>query len=116
MRDDIVVQIIGTRKSAATRKAIRFFSDRGVKAHLLDLSERTLQRGEIENITRVVDPGALIDQESPVYRRGGYAYLDFDPVEELLEKPLLMKLPVVRCGKRVSVGEEPDVWKRWLEE
>lgn len=114
MKDDVVVQIIGTRKSAATRKAIRFFSDRGVKAHLVDLNERGLKRGEIENIARVVDVMELIDTGSPAYRSGGFAYLDFDPVEELLERPLLMKMPVVRYGRQVAVGENPAEWKRWL--
>jgi len=114
MSDTIVVQIIGTKKSAETRKAMRYFSERGVKAHIVDLSERALRRGELENITRRVSPDELIDIDGTAYRQGGYAYLDFDPVEELLENPLLMKIPVVRCGSEVTVGENRVQWDRWL--
>lgn len=116
MRNDLNVQIIGTKKNAATRKAIRFFTDRGLKPHVVDLNERGLKRRELENVSRGLDPIVLIDAESAVYRKGGYAYMDFDPIEELLEKPLLLKMPVVRCAGRVAVGERPEEWARWLEE
>lgn len=114
MNPSIVVQIIGTRKDAATRKAIRFFNERGVKPHIVDLGERALAKGELENITRAIEPGELIDTESGVFKKGGYAYLDFDPIEELLDHPLLMRMPVVRNGDRVTVGEQPAEWDRWL--
>lgn len=93
---------------------MRYFSERGVRAHLVDLNERALKRGELENITRAFDPMDLIDTESPAYLKGGFAYLDFDPIEELLTTPLLMKMPVVRCTGRVTVGENPAEWDRWL--
>lgn len=114
MDNSTVVQIIGMRKNAATRKAIRYFSERGVKAHIVDLGERALAKGELDNIARAIDPGELIDTKSAAYARGGYAYLDFDPIEELLEHPLLMRMPVVRNGNRVTIGEQQAEWGRWL--
>lgn len=114
MNGELTVQIIGTRKNAATRKAIRFFSERGVKAHIVDLNERPLKRGELENITRKTDADELIDRESATFRNGGFAFLQFNPIEELLEHPLLMKMPVVRCGNEVSVGESIADWNRWI--
>ncbi len=114
MKESVTIQIIGTRKNAATRKALRFFNERGIKPHLLDLSERALKPGELENITRRIPAMELIDEESQTYKRGGYAFLDFEPIEELLEHPLLMKMPVVRCGKEVSLGEAPQDWERWI--
>lgn len=114
MKEAITVQIIGTRKNAATRKALRYFNERGIKPHLLDLSERALKPGELENITRRISAIELIDEESQAYKKGGYAFLDFEPIEELLEHPLLMKMPVVRCGKEVTLGEAPEDWARWI--
>ena len=73
MRDSITIQIIGSKKDPATRKAIRYFSERGIKAHIVDLNERPLKRGELENILRAVDAEELIDQSSAAYRRGGFA-------------------------------------------
>ncbi|HUX20875.1 MAG TPA: ArsC family transcriptional regulator [Spirochaetia bacterium] len=114
MSSEVSIQVIGSRKNAPTRKAIRFFSERGVKAHVVDLSERALKRGELENITRGMDPIDLIDTESPAYQKGGFSYLEFDPIEEMLEHPLLMKMPVVRMGRDVTVGEALSVWSSWL--
>lgn len=114
MKETADIQVIGTRKNAATRKALRFFSDRGVKVHLVDLNERALKPRELENISRAIDARELIDPESVTYKRGGYGYIEFDPAEELLEKPLLMRMPVVRRGKHVVVGELPKEWQALL--
>ena len=108
------VQILGTRKSNDTKKALRFFSERRVEYHFRDLSEKGLSRGELENICRTVDPNDLIDTASPRYKKRGMAYMDFDIAEEVLEDPLLIKMPAVRFGKYSTVGYSPEVWKRWI--
>ena len=108
------VQIMGTRKSNDTKKALRFFSERRVESHFRDLSEKGLSRGELDNICRTVDRDDLIDRESPRYKKRGMTYMDFDIAEEVIEDPLLIKMPVVRFGKHSSVGYSPDVWKRWI--
>lgn len=110
----VEVQVIGTMKNPPTRKAVRFFKERGVQVHLVDLSERALKERELENIARGLDPGELIDRECAEFRRLSLGYLDFDPVEELLDHPLIMRMPVVRMGKRVAIGEEEEQWKEWL--
>jgi arsenate reductase-like glutaredoxin family protein len=110
-----MVQIIGTKKSSDTRKAERFFKERGVSFHFVDLTERALSPGELENITRTVDPEDLIDPESKLYKKKGMAYMDFDILEELLETPTLMKMPVVRWNKEAAVGVQEGVWKEWIE-
>ena len=35
------VQIFGIRKSSDTRKALRFFAERRIKTHFVDLQERS---------------------------------------------------------------------------
>jgi len=109
------IQIIGTRKCSDTRKAERFFKERGYKAHFVDLNERGLSIGELENISRVSGTEALLDRESKLYQKRGLAYMEFDILEELLRTPLLLKTPVVRCGKEVTVGLEPQQWQAWLD-
>ena len=110
------VQILGTRKSNDTKKTLRFFSERSIEYHFRDLSEKGLSRGELDNICRAVDLNDLIDSESPRYTKRGMAYMEFDIVEELMEDPLLVKMPVVRFGKYSTVGYCPDVWTGWQRE
>ena len=108
------VQILGTRKSYDTKKALRFSSERRISYHFRDLSEKGLSRGELENILRSVEIDDIIDPESPQYKKRGMAYMDFDIKEEVLEDPLLMKMPVVRNGNKATVGYSADEWKRWI--
>ncbi|HUZ18487.1 MAG TPA: ArsC family transcriptional regulator [Spirochaetia bacterium] len=108
------IQIIGTQKDAATRRAIRFFKERGVGVHIVDLNERRLERRELENIARGRAAIDLIDREGAEYRRKGLEYMEFDPIEELLDNPLFLKIPVVRNGSESTIGEEIDRWKQWL--
>ncbi len=108
------VQIIGAKKCPDTRKAERFFRERGVKVHLVDLYERGLSRGELENIARHLPIEELLDPGSRVFKDRGLAYMVFDPLQELLEHPLLLKTPVIRFGPRVTVGYAPEIWKQWM--
>ncbi len=109
-----MIQIIGTRKCARTRQAQRFFSERGVKTQFLDLAEKGLSPGELANIARGRDPDALIDRDSRAFGQAGLAHMIYDPLEEILKNPLLLRTPVVRNGREVTVGAEPETWKRWL--
>ncbi len=109
-----MIQIVGTRKDAETRRAERFFSERGVKTQFLDLAEKGLSPGELANIARGRDPEELIDRDSRAYRQAGLAYLIHDPLEAILKNPLILRTPIVRNGREVTVGAEPETWKRWL--
>ncbi len=108
------IQIIGTRKCRETQRAERYFKERGRTYHFLDLSERPLSQGELRNITRMRDAMSLIDTEGKEFARRRLVYMEYDPFEEILEHPLLLKTPIVRCGTNVSVGYAPDEWKAWL--
>ncbi len=109
------IQIFGTKKSNDTKKAERFFKERGIKYHFRDLTEKGISKGELDNITRVIELDDLIDKEGKQYKKRNLEYIMHDVEEELLADPLLLKNPIVRNGHKVTIGNEPDVWKEWLQ-
>ncbi len=108
------IQIIGTKKCRDTQKAVRYFKERRIPFHFVDLNERTLSKGEFDKITSRIKAENLIDTDSKTYRERNYAYLDFDAYEELFEYQLMMKTPVIRNGNKVTCGMESETWKGWL--
>ena len=107
------IQIFGTKKCNDTKKAQRFFKERGIKIHFRDLTEKGLSPGELQNISRSVEIEDLLDTESKQYKKRGLQFMVFNTEEELLEDPLLLKTPIVRNGKEATIGYKPDVWKEW---
>ena len=111
------VQIFGTPKCKDTRKAERWFKERRIPVHSIDLRERGLSPGELRAVAQAVGgPEALIDREGARYRdRGLRAAAPTGPrVEQALaDDPLLLKTPVVRNGKQATVGYHPEVWAAW---
>jgi arsenate reductase-like glutaredoxin family protein len=108
------LQVIGTRDSAETRKAERFFKERRVPFAFVDLKERPLSPGELESIARAVGADALLDPDSKAFQRAGLAYRIYDPLEEALKNPLLLRMPIVRRGKEAVAGYDPQAWQAWL--
>lgn len=108
------IQIIGTKKCKETQKAERFFKERRITFHFRDLAEKGLTKGELENISRVIPFEELIDTEGKRYKERGMQYMKFDIEVELLNDSLLLKTPIVRNGNLVTVGYQPEVWKKWL--
>ncbi|RMH74108.1 MAG: ArsC family transcriptional regulator [Gemmatimonadetes bacterium] len=108
------IQIFGTKKCKATQKALRFFKERGIKPHFVDLNEQTIKKGELTNIRRSIPLAELIDTGGKEYQRLNLKYLVHDVEEQLLAHPLLFKTPIVRHGSHVTVGHQPEVWKSWL--
>lgn len=108
------IQIFGIKNSNDTRKAERFFKERKIPFHFRDLSEKGISKGELENIKRVIPAEELIDKEGKQFQKRNLAYMVFNVEEELLNDPLLLKMPVVRNGKEATVGYTPEIWKLWL--
>lgn len=108
------IQIIGTKKCKETQKAERFFKERRIPFQFRDLTEKGLAKGELDNISSVIPVEELIDTESKRYKERGMQYMKFDIAEELLLDPMLIKTPIVRNGRLVTVGYKPDVWKEWI--
>lgn len=108
------LQIIGTKKCRDTQKAERFFKDRKIPYHFRDLNDKGLAKGELDNIKMVISPEELIDRTGHHFKKRNMMHMVFDPEEELLNDPLLLKTPVVRNGKLITIGYQPEVWKSWI--
>jgi arsenate reductase len=111
------VQVFGTRKNADTRKALRFFAERRVKTHFVDLAERAASLGELRRFAHKFDVSALIDQSSKRYLDRGLrnARMSDDRWLELLaEEPLMLRMPLVRQQNRLTVGLAETEWSSWM--
>ena len=111
-----MIQIFGTKKCKDTQKAIRFFKERGISVHFVDLVEKGISPGELRNVSRVVPLDNLIDRDGKEFAKRNLQYMKFDIETELLEDPLLLKTPIVRNGQKATVGHDPETWKAWAKD
>ena len=112
------IQIFGIRKSADTRKALRFFSERRIKTHFVDLTEKPASLGELRRFAQKFGVMLLVDKSSKRFADLGlcYAQLSDDRwLQKLSEEPLLLKIPLVRNANQLAVGSDEGTWKSWLE-
>lgn len=110
------IQIFGVNKCTDTRKAQRFFKERGIRFQFIDLTEKGFSKGELRSVAAWVPLEELLDRSSAHFIKKGltHAWLDTGKIETLLlEDPLLFRTPVVRNGKEATVGYCPEVWKAW---
>ena len=94
------VQIFGTKKSFDTKKAQRYFKERRIKVQFIDLKEKEMSKGELTSVMQAV--GGIDQHLTPSQR--------FD---KLLENQQVLAEPIVRNGKKATVGYCPDVWGAW---
>lgn len=110
------IQIFGKAKCFDTKKAERYFKERGVKYQFIDVAKFGMSKGEYASVKAAVGGmRALIDEKSKAYESNYCAYLaDEAAVEQkLLDNPAMFRTPIVRNGKKATVGYCPDVWKTW---
>ncbi len=110
------IQIFGTKKCFDTKKADRYFKERGIKFQFIDLKEKGMSKGEFTSVKQAVGGlDKLLDENGK--DKNTLALLkylsDSDKEEKLLENQQLLKTPIVRNGKQATVGYQPDVWKTW---
>jgi arsenate reductase (glutaredoxin) len=113
------VQIFGTNKSQETKKALRFFKERGVKPQFVDLQEHYMAQGEINRFVQKFGVKALVDTSSRIYKDAGLEHLkvpDEQMIQKLIDDPKLMIQPLVRSGNTLSVGWDEKVWRSWYAE
>ncbi len=108
-----MIQIIGTKQCNETKKAIRFCREARIAHHFVDLNERPLSPGEFASILSVYRAEELIDTASKVYRKEGYAYRVYDPLEELKENPGLHKTPIIRFRGKTHLGYDEAILRAW---
>jgi arsenate reductase-like glutaredoxin family protein len=111
------VQIFGTRKSAGTRAALRFFAERRIKAHFVDLTVRPASPGELRRFAQKFGTPALVDRESRAFAALGLrsaVLSDQSWLDKLAAEPLLLTQPLVRWGKELTIGAAHDTWKQWV--
>ena len=108
------VVIFGTQKSRDTKKALRFFKERGIKPQFVDLSAHKTAPGELRRFVQKVGVGGLLARDSKVYEDSGLEYLkvsDDALLERLLETPVLVKQPLIRSGGTTEVGWDEGLWR-----
>jgi len=112
-----IVQIFGVKKCSETRKAERWFKERGIRVHSVDLAQKGMSAGELRSVAaRVGGAEALIDREGRRYQdRGLRVAAPTGPRIEaaLIDDPLLLRTPIVRRGSDATVGFAPEVWATW---
>lgn len=111
------VQIFGTRKSAETRKALRFFAERRVRTHFVDLQERAASRGELLRYAQKFGVSALRDEGSRRFAELGLRTARYGNerwLEILIDEPLLLKMPLVRHGNALTIGPAETTWHSWF--
>ncbi len=110
------IQIFGTKKCFDTKKADRYFKERGIRFQFIDLKEKGMSKGEFNSVKQAVGGlSSLVDENSK--DKDLLALLEYlspeDKEEKILENQHLLKTPIVRNGKQATVGYQPDVWKKW---
>jgi arsenate reductase-like glutaredoxin family protein len=111
------VQIFGTKKSADTRKAQRFFAERRIKVHFVDLAERAASKGELVRFAQKFGVQRLVDRDSRRFAELGLAHAALSEerwLDRLVAEPLLLRQPLVRCGPQLTIGLEEAAWKEWI--
>lgn len=111
------VQIFGVKKNPETRKALRFFAERRVKTHFVDLQERAAARGELLRFAQKFGVAAMVDDQSRRFGELGLhpaRYGDERWLDILIDEPLILKMPLVRHGNALTIGAAETTWKSWV--
>lgn len=110
------IQIFGTKKCNDTKKAERFFKERGIKYQFIDMKEKGMSKGEFQAVAAF--NGGMENMINPDFKdKDLLALIQYiapeDKRDKILENPQVIKTPVVRNGKQSTLGYHPEVWKTW---
>jgi len=111
------VQIFGVKNSQATRAAERFFKERRVQIHMVDLKIKPMSPGEIKRFIDRFGLAAILDKEGKAWEDAGLKYMKVSAAEMLqrIEKtPALLRLPFVRGSNKLAIGQDEEGWKAML--
>jgi arsenate reductase len=111
------IQVFGRLDSQPTRAALRFFKERRVSVHFVDLRRKAIAPGELERFVAKLGSAAVADTTSRTWQDAGLGYLRMDDAElaaRLLADARLLRLPLVRNGSSVTAGPADATWKTWF--
>jgi len=112
------VQIFGTRKCSDTRRALRFFQERRIRVHFVDLKERAASPGELRRFVQKFGVEALVDREGKRFHELGLSSAHRSEdwwIHTLSEDPALLRTPLSRWKDRLTLGVDEEAWKGWVE-
>jgi arsenate reductase-like glutaredoxin family protein len=112
------VQIFGVRKSPETRKALRFFAERRIKTHFVDLQERAASPGELRRFAQKFGVAALVDRASRRFAELGLGAAQLSEerwLDRLADEPLLLRMPLVRQQHQLTIGDAEPTWRDWTD-
>lgn len=110
------IQIFGTKKCNDTKKAERFFKERGIKYQFIDMKEKGLSKGEFNSVAAILGGiDNMIDENSK--DKDTLTLIKYivkeDRLDKILENQQILKTPIVRNGKKATIGYAVEVWKNW---
>ena len=111
------VQVFGTKKNSTTRAALRFFAERRIRTHFVDLQERAAAPGELKRFAQKFGGQALVNREGKRFAELGLRtalYGDERWLQILADEPLLLKTPLVRFQHKLTLGANETEWKAWV--
>jgi arsenate reductase (glutaredoxin) len=114
----VTVQIFGSKKSPAVRKALRFFAERRIPVHFVDFAERGMAKGELTRFVQKFGVPALVDRGSKRFAElglGSSVLSDARWEAKLLDDPLLLVQPLARNQHHLAIGDAESAWKGWVE-
>ncbi len=108
------IQIFGKVKCFDTKKAQRYFKERRIKFQFIDLAQKGFSPGEWRSVRQKLGYEDLVDTKCRAYQEEYMDYITREAAEEkLFLYPELLKTPIVRNGREVTVGYCPEIWKSW---
>ena len=111
------VQIFGVKNSQETRVAERFFKERRLQIHMVDLAQKPMSPAEIKRFVDRFGLTGLLDTGGHAYATAGLKYLkvsDTELLTRIANQPKLLQLPLVRCGARLGIGRDEGAWAAML--
>lgn len=112
------LQVFTSSKHKVARKAERFFKERGVRYHAVDVRQKSPSPGELRKWVQAFGVDEVIDTQSKAYVEAGLQYFSAGPedwIERMCRHPEILNLPLVRCGRNLAVGDDPESWGRFVD-
>ncbi len=113
------VQIFGVKNDSDTRKALRFFSERRIKTHFMDLKQRAASPGELKRFVQKFGTDALINRNAKRFLNLGLKQASYGKdrwIDILSEEPMILNVPLTRFKHRLTIGVNQEEWQCWIDQ